>query len=205
MKSLLAFIAALFLLTPAATMAATPTVSPVTAADHVLGSPKAKITIIEYGSVACPICGRFSATVMPELKAKYIDTGKVKYIFRPMLTGVPTIAVAGTRLAECAGKDRYFDVVDRVMKGQAEFYAWGENDMLARPVLLRIANEFGFNEDAYNKCVLDAAGIKAINLANDAAMKAGVNSTPTFYINGKRFDYKWTGIAEFDKAIAEAK
>jgi len=204
MRFVLALFAAFFLAVPG--LAATPVVSPViTPADHLLGNPKAKVTIIEYGSVACPICGRFNVTVMPDLKTKYIDTGKARYVFRPMLTGVPTIAVAGTRLAECAGKDRYFDVVDKVMRGQAEYYAWGENDMLARPVLLRIASDFGFNEDAYNKCVLDAAAIKALNASNRAYIEAGIDSTPTFFINGKRFEYHGGGIAEFDKAIAAAQ
>src|SRR5438105_4018250 len=84
-------------------------------ADRTLGDAKAPVTVIEYGSVACPICGRFNDNVMPMLKAKYIATGKVRYIFRPMLTGVATIAVSGERLAECAGKDKYFSVVDAVM------------------------------------------------------------------------------------------
>ena len=153
--------------------------------DHALGNPKAPVTVIEYGSVACPICGRFNETVMPELKAKYIETGKVRYIYRPMLTGVQTIAMSGERLAECAGKDRYFAVVDAVMRGQKEYYAYGESDVFARPVLLRIAKSFGFDEAAFDKCVMDPAGLKAVNADNTQYLESGVHATPTVMVNGK--------------------
>jgi len=155
------------------------------AGDRALGNPKAPVTIIEYGSVACPICGRFNESVMPELKAKYIDTGKVRYIYRPMLTGVQTIAVSGERLAECAGKDRYFAVVDAVMRGQKDFYAYGESDVFARPVLLRIAKSFGFDEAAFDKCVMDPAALNAINANNTKYLDSGIDSTPTLVVNGK--------------------
>ena len=155
------------------------------AGDHALGNPKAPVTIIEYASVACPYCANFNATVMPELKAKYIDTGKVRYVYRPMLTGVQTIAVAGERLAECAGNDRYFAVVDAMMRGQKEFYAYGESDVFARPVLLRIAKSFGFDEATFDKCVADPNGLSALNARNDKYLESGVHSTPTIVVNGK--------------------
>ena len=185
--------------------AAAPLALQVLPGDRMLGDPKAKVTIIEYGSVACPICARFNASVMPDLKAKYITTGKVRYIFRPMLTGVPTVAMAGTRLAECVARDRYFDVVDSVMKAQAEYYAWGENNMLAGPVLVRIAASYGLDEATYNKCVVDPVGNKTLNDANKSYILGGVTGTPTFFINGKRMDYPVHGMTDFDAAIAAAQ
>lgn len=170
--------------------------------DRSLGDPKAKVTIIEYGSVACPACAEFNATVMPDLKSKYIATGKVRYIFRPMLTGVATVAVAGTRLAECAGKDKYFDVVDAVMRGQDEYYAYGESNMFARPVLLRIAKSYGLDEAAFNTCVLEPNALKTLNANHQAYITAGVHATPTFFINGKRLESH--GLKDFDDAIAAA-
>ena len=155
------------------------------AGDHVLGNPKAPVTVVEYGSVACPVCGRFNEMVMPDLKSKYIATGKVRYIFRPMLTGVETIAVSGERLAECAGNDRYFAVVDAIMRGQKEFYAYGESDVFARPTLLRIAKSFGFDQAAFDKCVMDPAGLKAVNANNNKYLASGINATPTIVVNGK--------------------
>ena len=155
------------------------------AGDHVMGNAKAPVTVIEYGSVACPVCGNFNETVMPELKAKYINTGKVRYIYRPMLTGVQTIAVSGERLAECAGNDRYFAVVDAMMRGQKEYYAYGESDVFAHPIILHIAQSFGFNEAAFDKCVLDPAGLNAVKANNTRYLQSGIDSTPTIVVNGK--------------------
>ncbi|MEI9905795.1 MAG: thioredoxin domain-containing protein [Asticcacaulis sp.] len=180
--------------------------APVTApSDMSMGNPKARVTVVEYGSVACPFCAHFNETVLPDLKAKYIDTGKINYVYRPMLTGVQTIAASGELLAECAGKDKYFTVIDAIMRGQHEFYAMGENDMLSRPVLLRIANSVGIDEKGYVACTTDAAAFGALKDRYHAYLAAGFTSTPSFEINGKRFDYKGDGIAEFDAAIAAAQ
>ncbi len=168
------------------------------AGDRAMGNPRAPVTVIEYGSVACPVCGNFNETVMPDLKAKYIATGKVRYIYRPMLTGVQTIAFSGERLAECAGNDRYFAVVDAVMHGQKEFYAFGESDVFARPTLLRIAKSFGFDEAAFDKCVMDPAGLNAINANSRKYVESGIHSTPTIVVNGKQMidpDFKTLSAA----------
>ena len=187
----------------AAPLVAAPALATVTPADHVLGSPKARVTIIEYGSVACPACAQFNEAVMPQLKAKYIDTGKVRYVFRPMLTGVGTIAVAGTRLAECAGKDKYFAIIDAMMRGQKEYYAWGESNIIARPVLAKIAQSFGFDEAAFNACAGDANGLRQLQEQHTAALDAGVRSTPTIYVNGKVIERH--ELADIEAAIAAAK
>ncbi len=164
---------------------AAPVVAQEVPGDHALGNPKAPVTVVEYASVACPYCANFNATVMPEFKAKFIDTGKVRYIYRPMLTGVQTIAVSGERLAECAGNEKYFSVIDAMMRGQKEYYAYGESDVFARPILLRIAKSFGFDEAAFDKCVIDPAGLKELNARNDKYLESGIHSTPTIVVNGK--------------------
>jgi protein-disulfide isomerase len=76
----------------------------VVAEDMTLGNPKAKVTVIEYASTACPHCARWNADVWPAFKAKYVDTGKVNYVFREFITSPPQLAVAGPLLARCAGK-----------------------------------------------------------------------------------------------------
>jgi len=164
---------------------ATPLSAQEVAGDRALGNAKAPVTVIEYGSVACPVCAEFNADVMPDLKAKYINTGKVHYIYRPMLTGVQTIAVAGERLAECAGNDRYFAVVDAVMRGQKEYYAYGESDVFARPTLLKIAKSFGFDEAAFDKCVMSPTGLNTIDTNNTKYLDSGIHATPTIVVNGK--------------------
>lgn len=175
----------------------------VTPADHVMGNRDAKITVIEYGSVACPACAHFNETVFPQFKAKYVDTGKVRYVFRPMLNGVATVAVAGTRLAECAGNDKYFSVIDAVMRGQREFYPNGETNIFARGVLLRIAKSHGIDEAAFNTCVTDADGLRRMNQYQADAFSAGVHSTPTLFVNGKRLEHD--ELADLEAAIAAAK
>lgn len=170
-----------------------------------MGDPKAKVEVIEYGSVACPFCAHFNETVMPDLKSKYIDTGKVRYVYRPMLTGVQTIAMSGELMAQCAGKDRYFGIIDAVMRGQHEFYAMGENDMLARPVLLRIAASAGMDEKAYIACTTNPTAYAALKARYNGYLNQGIRSTPYFVINGKPYDYKGGGIAELDAAIAAAQ
>lgn len=169
----------------------------VTPQDHVMGSAKAPVTLIEYGSVACPACAAFNEGAFPQIKAKYIDTGKVRYVFRPMLTGVPTIAVAGTRMAECAGKDKYFAVVDAVMRGQHDYYAWGESNIIAGPILTKIAAGFGMSEAAYKACASDPTGLQRLNTAYRAALDAGIRSTPALFVNGK-------SVAAYDLDTVEA-
>ena len=181
------------------------TPSAVTADDMAMGPATAKVTVVEYASVACPICASVNQSVMPDLKKKYIVPGKIRYVYRPMLTGVPDVAAAGQLLAQCAGKDKFFTVVDAIMKGQDEFYANGENNTLARPVLLRIAKSVGIDEKGFETCTTDKAALTALQDANDKALHSGIAGTPAFFINGKRFDYRGNGISEFDTAIKAAQ
>ena len=101
---------------------------PVGESDRVLGNPDAKITIIEYGSVACPPCAAFHDKAMAEFTQQYIDTGQVRYVYRPMMTGNPAVAAAGHLLAACAGEDRYFSVIDEIMRSQSEMGSGGPQE-----------------------------------------------------------------------------
>lgn len=197
---LLAFAFGLF--TAAAASAATfPETS--TPTDIVAGRDNAPVTIIEYGSVACPVCARFDAQVMPALTAKYIATGKVRFIFRPMATGNPTIAFAGHLLARCTGA-KAFDVVETIMRAQPEMDGAGPPEAYqnALPVLQRIAGSVGLNDDQFKTCLTDPASIDLLDAANQAAMAGGVVGTPTFYINGKELELDGFDIGEFDRALA---
>ena len=172
--------------------------------DMTLGSPDAKVTMVEYASVACPICSHFTIDLWPQVKAKYIDTGKVRYIYRPMPMGVPTIALSGELLAECAGKDKYFNVVDAIMRGQQTFYKnyTVETDAYARPVLVGIAQSAGMSEDDFNRCISDKD--KATKLQarfKTYLQKDHVDATPTFFVNGKQLDRTKGDISDFDAAI----
>src|SRR4051812_10112335 len=120
----LALAAALALTASAALAApAMPTEQP---GDMSLGSPKAKVRVVEYASLSCPHCARFNDEVFPAFKAKYVDTGKVRYTLREMLPPPAEVAAAGFLLARCAGPGKYFKVVDEVFRSQSR---WAEGDI----------------------------------------------------------------------------
>jgi protein-disulfide isomerase len=148
--------------------------------DIVLGSDKAPVTVIEYASMTCPHCAHFSATTFPELKKRYIDTGKVRFIFREF--PLDPLAAAGFMLARCAGKDKFMPIVETLFAKQLQW-------VVQKPVppLEEIAKQFGFTDESFKQCLTNQKVLDDIQAVRDrAAQKLGVNSTPTFFINGKR-------------------
>ncbi|MBW8881368.1 MAG: DsbA family protein [Asticcacaulis sp.] len=176
----------------------------VAAGEATEGSPTAKVTVIEYASVACPICAHVNETVMPEFKAKYVDTGKVQYVYRPMMTGNPSVAAAGHLLAQCAGKEKYFTVVDSIMRAQKEMDAGGppEQYVNARDVLVRIAGSAGLSQSEFEACVTNPKEIQRLQDLNEQYLrKDGITGTPTFFVNGKKLEGTPQDIKFFDNAI----
>jgi len=169
--------------------------------DMSLGDPAAKVQVVEYASASCPYCAAFAIDVFPAFKAKYVDTGKVRYTLREYLTDPAAIAAAGFLLARCAGKDRYFPVLDAVFRGQAEMVKTGD----VRGVLARIAKSpGGLTEAQLDACMRDEAAEKALAARADRHLHADkVTVTPTFIINGRRFEGGMT-LPELDAAIAQA-
>jgi protein-disulfide isomerase len=170
--------------------------------DMDLGSKDAKITVVEYASVGCPICAKWQKEVFPAFKAKYVDTGKVHYVFREMLVGGTeevTVASAGFLVARCAGKDKYFAVNDAIFASQpGVFYS-------PRETLSDIAKSVGMSEEQFNRCVSDEAAITALNKRVENNAKAhGIDATPTFEINGHKMEPGYHALAEIDAAIAAA-
>jgi len=167
------------------------------------GNPAAKVTVIEYASVACPICGHWYREVYPAFKAKYIDTGRIHFVSREMLVGNDTevaAAAAGFLLARCAGKDKYFAVTDAIYKDQTALYAD------PRGTLLNIAKSMGMSEPQFDTCINDQAAMLALNNRVEGyAKNDNVNSTPTFVINGKALQPGYHPLDEFDAAIADAQ
>ncbi|HZZ90147.1 MAG TPA: DsbA family protein [Caulobacteraceae bacterium] len=152
--------------------------------DMTLGSAKARVTVIEYASVGCPHCAVWNRDVFPTLRAKYIDTGKVRFVMREMITGDPTLATAGFMLARCAGPAKYFQVVDQVYRRQPEIYAKAG---AAGEVLEDIAKQAGMDEAAFQACISDQKGLDALNARVKQHDQDHVDSTPTFFVNGKLY------------------
>ena len=151
---------------------------PGTLPENVLGDAKAPITIVEYASMSCPHCADFHNRVFPELKSKYLDTGKARMIFREYPLNPPAQTVA--MLARCVGPMRYFAFVGTMFERQDE---WLTDDFL--PKVQDLTKQLGFTDESFKKCVTDPALLAGINASRERGeTKFGVNSTPTFFING---------------------
>jgi protein-disulfide isomerase len=149
--------------------------------DMALGAPEgAKVTVVEYASITCGVCAAWHEETWPEFKAAYVDTNKVRFVFRELPTGPINVAVAGFMIARCAGEDKYFDVVGGIMSSQRE---WGQG-VNPRDTLFRVGNGAGLNNQQIEACITDPEGLKASEERSQAAVKAGVTGTPTFFVNG---------------------
>jgi protein-disulfide isomerase len=159
--------------------------------DHVMGDANAPITVIEYASLDCPHCAHFNTMVLPELEKKWIATGKMKLVYRDF--PLDQVAIKAAELAECAGKDRYFPVVDMIFRNQATWAA--ASDPIAElSKSLRIA---GMGEGEVKACLANdkvADGVIADYKGGEAL---GVNSTPTLFINGQLYRGA-RSVEEFD-------
>jgi protein-disulfide isomerase len=147
-----------------------------------LGDPKAPVTIIEYASLTCPHCAEFHTTVLPELKERYIDPGKVRLIYRDFPLDQQALNAAA--LAHCAGPDRYFGFLDVLFETQA---TWAR---AADPVvaLKRLGKLGGLTEQEIDACMADEALTEQILRTRlDGQNQFQIGSTPTFVIDGKTY------------------
>jgi len=168
--------------------------------DMSLGDARAKVAVVEYASASCPHCARWDTEVFPAFKAKYVDTGKVRYTLKEYLTEPKALAAAGFLLARCAGKDRYFPVLDAFFKGQDEMLQTRD----VRAVLARIAKSpGGLSEAQLDACMRDPAAEKALAARAARHLGDGITGVPTFIINGRRVEGEMT-LPELDAAIAKA-
>jgi protein-disulfide isomerase len=162
------------------------------------GNPAAKVKVVEYASASCSHCAAFDRDVFPAFKAKYIDTGLVRYEFREFLTSPEQYAAAAFALARCAGPAKYMGVVEAAFRGQAEMFA--TSDM--RGPLLKVAQSAGMNEDQFTKCVSDDAALKAIaDRVQRAETVDHIEATPTILVNGKQIGSGEATMAQLDAAI----
>jgi protein-disulfide isomerase len=165
--------------------------------DKTLGPDDAKVIIVEYASATCPHCAAFHNSVFKELKSEFIDTGKIKFISREF--PLDDLALAGFMVARCVPDDKYFGMLDLIYEQQKTWA--GQN---ARTELLKMAKLAGLSEAEFDACLKNeelAKGILAIR--KDGAEKFDVQSTPTFYVNGKKMEGD-RDIAGFRKAIEAA-
>jgi protein-disulfide isomerase len=153
------------------------------AADMSMGQASAKVTVIEYASLACPVCAQWNNENFAGFKTKYVDSGRVRYVLREALTHDPAIAAAGFMVARCAGNDKYFKVVDAVYHAHDTI----EASSSPRDELLEIAKANGLSEEQFQTCVADAKTLAGIRERWEGYMaKENIDGTPTFVVNGKK-------------------
>jgi len=171
--------------------------------DMSLGPATSKVTVIEYASLGCPICAAWNNDNWDGFKSTYIDSGKVHYIYREMLTGEAPVAMAGFLLAHCVGPEKYFTVVDAVYRevGPLLEHDQGPEE---RNRLVKVAETAGLSEQQFDTCVSNNDAILAEQTKTDKTAKDhSIDATPTFVVNGKVLpDHD---IATLQKAIADAQ
>ncbi|GAA0778530.1 twin-arginine translocation signal domain-containing protein [Roseibium denhamense] len=149
--------------------------------DKVLGDENAPVTIVEYASMTCGHCANFHIRTWPTIKKDYIETGKVRFIFREF--PLDPVAAAAFMLARCAPQDKYFEVVD-IMFEEQRSWAFTDNPYQS---LLDFSKQIGFTQESFEECLTDQGLLDAVNAVKDrGANEFGVSSTPTFFINGER-------------------
>lgn len=170
---------------------------PVGASDRILGQANAPVTVIEYASFVCPHCADWHNQVLPELKTRFIDTGKVRLVFRNLPTDPANEAFAAAAIGRCALPERYFDVTRSLFAGQAALFAGGAETWFNNAVAAS-----GRSKAEIAACFRDPATEAALNADIQGAVAAGVASTPSFFVNGRAVsDHSMAGLAA---AIAAA-
>lgn len=170
--------------------------------DAFLGPADAKVTLVEYGSPTCPVCKDWHDFYWAEVKRDYIDTGKIKFVFREFAVH-GNIDGAIFSIARCAGPDDFFDVIEEAFVNQTKIVnaAGGGN---AIPELNALGAKFNLSEAQVTSCMDDKANIRRVNDVGTDARQKGINGTPTFMVNGVKIaDSNWPAVKiAVDAALA---
>jgi protein-disulfide isomerase len=167
-------------------------------AEKVMGKDDAPVTMVEYSSLGCPHCASFHRETLPQIKKSYIDTGKVRLVFRDFPFG--GVALAAHMLARCAAPKRYFGFIEVLFRSQPQ---WAQSNN-PRAALLQVARLGGMSEQDFETCLKNETLMNSIRGGADTANKEfAVKSTPTFFINGTKVSGA-RPFADFKDAIEKA-
>lgn len=174
---------------------------PVTAADRSIGRADAPITVVEYASFACPHCADWHRFVYPLLKSRWIDTGKVRLVFRNLPTPPAEASMPAAGIARCAEPRRFFDVATALFQGQSRAMHGGSAEAWFDAAIA----QSGRTEAQIDTCLSDRATLAAINADIRGANAMGVDSTPTLFVNGQMVsDHTLGGLETRFRALLEA-
>lgn len=163
--------------------------------EKVFGSPDAPVTIVEYASITCHFCMKFHSETWPALKEKYVDTGKVRFVMREF--PLDPLATAGFMLARCAGDEKWYPVLDLLYRTKE---TWGHAQNPA-DALLQTLRQAGFTQDSFEACLRNDKLFQDVRqVAERGSRDFGVNSTPTFFINGEKRTGALT-LTQFDAIL----
>ena len=167
--------------------------------DMVQGAEDAPITVIEYASFTCPHCARFHSDVYKLLRKNYIDTGKIKFIFREVY--FDKYGMWASMIARCSGPDRFFGMTDLILNSQSTWARAGD-DLAIVEALRKIGRLSGMEDAALDSCLQDGDKLRAlVGWYKENAQRDGIQSTPSFLIDGQ--PYKNMNYEEFAKILDE--
>jgi len=169
--------------------------------EMVRGSPDAKVEVIEYASFTCPHCANFHANVLPQLMANYVDTGKVRFVYREVY--FDRFGLWAGMVARCGGEARYFGIVDMLYKSQQDWIAGGQDPGVIAANLRRIGRTAGISDAELDACLNDGDRAQAmVALYQRNAAEHDITSTPSFVIDGVK--YTNMPYEEFARILDEA-
>ena len=155
--------------------------------DHTIGTTTAPVTMIIYASVTCPHCAHWFKNVWPDVKKNFVDTNKLRVVFREFPTAPTNIAAIGFQIANCAPEDKYFTMIEYQMNEQENIFT-SLKAGTGKETYLEIAKMAGLEtEEAMNTCIQNEAGMERMNKSISLARSAKINAVPNFIINGEIF------------------
>ena len=169
----------------------------VTIAEMTLGSEEAEVEIVEYASYTCPHCATFHTEIYPQLKKSYIETGKVRFIYREVY--FDKYSLWASVIARCAGPSKFFGLTDLIYQSQKKWSRAGDDNAIMSE-LKKLAKVAGLTDDKIKSCLTNKEKVRALvewyktNASNDE-----IKSTPSFVINGEKFSNM--GYDEFSSII----
>jgi len=161
--------------------------------DKFLGSANAPITVVEYASMTCTHCAQFAMITLPDLKAKYIATGKVRYTVREF--ALDQYAAVGAMLARSAG-EQYFAVVDLLLRQQRQWM-----NGYVQPLMSLAIEQFGFTPQSFQACLANRQLLADVKATFERAKTFGISSVPCFFVNGKKLE-GYQSLAELEETFA---